>query len=347
MTEPDQTASTGTSASAADAEAAAGCECCAPSAGREAEPIAVTRSLAAPVAPSAPRPRRDTPPSTAGMVRIPAGRFTMGTDSHEGYPSDAEGPARPVRLSAYWIDETAVTNAAFADFIDEAGYVTEAERFEWSYVFHLLVHPNAEDEVIGTADGTPWWRAVRGATWRAPFGPGSDIEELQDHPVTHISWNDAEAYAHWIGKRLPTEAEWERAARGGIEQARYAWGDDLVVDGEHQCNIWQGTFPTENTEDDGFVATAPVRAFPPNGFGLYQTAGNVWEWCADWWSTGHRPTETTDPRGPERGMSKLMRGGSYLCHDSYCNRYRVAARTSSPPDSSTGHAGFRLVLDTD
>ena len=322
-------------------------DCCAPSADDRAEPVALVGALGGDVrAPSA-GPRRTGAPSTDGMVQIPAGVFTMGTDSHEGYPSDAEGPARPVRLAAYWIDETPVTNAAFARFVEETRFVTEAERFEWSYVFHSLVHRDALDEVMGSADGTPWWRAVRGAHWRTPFGPGSDLETLQDHPVTHVSWSDAEAYAAWIGKRLPSEAEWERAARGGLEQARYAWGDELVVEGTHQCNIWQGTFPSENTEDDGFVATAPVRTFVPNGFGLYQTAGNVWEWCADWWGTEHATTEVADPRGPARGMSKVMRGGSYLCHDSYCNRYRVAARTSSPADSSTGHAGFRLVLDDD
>ena len=185
-----------------------------------------------------------------------------------------------------------------------------------------------------------------GAYRRRPEGPGTDVKDRQDHPAVHVSWNDAVAYAAWAGKRLPTEAEWELAARGGLEQKTYAWGDELTPNGEHRCNIWQGTFPTDNTAEDGFTGTAPARAFEPNGYGLYGVAGNVWEWCSDWFSpTFHIEGPREDPKGPPSGTNRLIRGGSYLCHDSYCNRYRVAARSSNTPDSSTGNTGFRCARD--
>jgi len=194
---------------------------------------------------------------------------------------------------------------------------------------------------------TGQWLAVDGATWWAPEGPGSSVDERPHHPVVHISWHDAAAYAAWRGARLPTEAEWEMAARGGLVQAKYPWGDELIGRGRHRCNIWQGSFPTDNTGEDGYLATAPVNAFEPNGYGLYCVAGNVWEWCADWWSVDWhaeaRPETRVDPAGPPEGICKVIRGGSHLCHHSYCHRYRVAARTANTPDSTTGHMGFRCA----
>jgi formylglycine-generating enzyme len=278
------------------------------------------------------------------MVRLAGGAFLMGADDGEGYPADGEGPVREVRLRPYWIDATAVSNARFAAFVDATGYVTDAERYGWSFVFGGLL-PDDFPDTRGSAQA-PWWRQVFGASWRTPEGPQSDISSRADHPVVHISWNDAMAYCGWTGTRLPTEAEWEYAARGGLEQKRYPWGDELTPDGAHMCNIWQGTFPSHNTLDDGFFGTAPVDAFPPNGFGLRNTSGNSWEWCADWF---HRSFHIDGPRenpfGPASGEAKVIRGGSYLCHRSYCNRYRVAARSSNTPDSTTGHMGFRCAKD--
>ncbi|MCW2765969.1 MAG: Sulphatase-modifying factor protein [Nocardioides sp.] len=284
------------------------------------------------------------------MVRVPGGPFRMGGDDPDAFPEDGEGPVRVVEVSPFLVDATSVTNAQFAVFAKATGHVTTAERLGWSFVFHQLLHPDAVRHVRrdGIA-GVAWWLAVEGATWRAPSGPGSDIGRLPNHPVVHVSWDDAAAYSAWSGKRLPTEAEWERAARGGLDGARFPWGDELTPRGRHQCNIWQGTFPTHNTLDDGHLGTAPVKSYRPNGLGLYNVAGNVWEWCADWWSTSwhadDRPETRTDPRGPSTGDARVLRGGSFLCHQSYCNRYRVAARTSNTPDSTTGHTGFRCVAD--
>jgi formylglycine-generating enzyme len=284
------------------------------------------------------------------MVEIPGGEFWMGTDDKEGFPADGEGPVRRVRLRPFLMDRTAVTNAQFAAFVKATGYKTEAERIGWTYVFHLFLTPRAHGQVMGTVAQTPWWRAVKGAYWAKPEGPDSNIRQRRDHPVVHVSWNDAVAYCAWAGKRLPTEAEWEFAARGGLEQAKYPWGDELTPGGEHRANIWQGTFPTYNSAEDGYKATCPAEAFPPNGYGLHNVAGNVWEWCADWFSpTFHAqlPPDALreDPTGPADGTSRVVRGGSFLCHRSYCNRYRVAARSSNTPDSSTGNMGFRCVAD--
>ncbi|WP_406151118.1 formylglycine-generating enzyme family protein [Streptomyces sp. NBC_01012] len=290
-------------------------------------------------------PRHDTPrpPDTKGTtVLLPGGSFLMGSEDPDGFRDDGEGPVREVRVSAFHIDAHAVSNERFAAFVSATGYVTEAERFGWSYVFAGFL-PAALRRGAGRPDATPWWCGVEGARWNAPEGPGSAIEDRGDHPAVHISWNDARAYCRWAGTRLPTEAEWEYAARGGLEQARYPWGDELTPGGEHRCNIWQGHFPTKNTADDGYAGTAPVDAYLPNGHGLYNMAGNVWEWCQDWWSTAHPTVRRSDPRGPSGGESKVMRGGSYLCHRSYCNRYRVAARTRNTPDSTTGNLGFRTV----
>jgi formylglycine-generating enzyme required for sulfatase activity len=247
-----------------------------------------------------------------------------------------------VAVDPFWIDSCAVTNDQFAAFVSATAYVTEAEKFGWSYVFYQFL---AEDHPpTRGVQAAPWWRQVFAAYWRQPEGPGSDLSRRGDHPVVHVSWNDAQAFARWAGKRLPTEAEWEFAARGGLSQKRYPWGDKLLNGKKHRCNIWQGKFPDINSGADGFVATCPVDTFKPNRYGLYNNSGNVWEWCADWFHpTYHQRDHRVNPLGPPAGDAKVMKGGSYLCHRSYCNRYRVGARTSNTPDSSTGHMGFRLV----
>ena len=281
-----------------------------------------------------------------GMVHIPGGRFLMGTDDSVGFAADGEGPVREIEVSPFLIDETAVTNAQFGRFVRQTRYRTEAERYGWSFVFHSFVPRKIARTVTQSVAEAPWWWRVDGACWRRPEGPGSGIGRRMDHPAVHISWNDAQAYCRWAGKRLPTEAEWEAAARGGLVGRRYAWGDDLTPYGRHMCNIWQGEFPDRNTKEDGHVGTAPARSFYPNGFGLYNVSGNVWEWQWDWFSpTFHRQGPTVDPAGPPSGVSRVIRGGSYLCHESYCNRYRVAARSANTPDSSTGNMGFRCVAD--
>lgn len=284
------------------------------------------------------------------MATIAAGSFAMGNDDDCAIDGDGEGPVRQVHVDEFLIDRRCVTNAQFAAFVRATGYVTEAERYGWSFVFGPFVGEQARRAVIdGTVAGAPWWQGVSGACWHRPQGPGSTVDAVWRHPVVHVTFNDAQAYACWIGKRLPTEAEWEKAARGGLAQARYPWGDELTPGGRHQANIWQGVFPSRNTAEDGYVGTAPVDAFTPNRFGLYQMAGNVWEWCADYWSNDwHAPASDRtrhNPHGPQQGDSRVMRGGSHLCHVSYCERYRVAARTHATADSSTGHTGFRLAAD--
>lgn len=268
----------------------------------------------------------------------------MGGDDPDANPLDGEGPVREVVLSPYAIGATPVTVAELAAFVAATGYVTEAEEIGWSFVFASFL-PAELRSVSPRVPATPWWAAVEGATWRTPEGPGSDVGTRADHPAVHVSWRDAETFAAWAGGRLPTEAEWEHAARGGLVGARYPWGEELTPGGEHRCNIWQGRFPVRNTAEDGHRGTCPVRAFPANGYGLFGVAGNVWEMVADRWGTDHAPAGTRDPRGPQQGEARVMRGGSYLCHDSYCNRYRVAARTQNTPDSSSGNQGFRVAFD--
>ncbi len=279
------------------------------------------------------------------LVALDGGTFLMGTDDSEGFPADGEGPVREVRLSAFEISRYAVSNRRFGEFVNDSGYVTEGERIGWCFVFHLFVSKLAHKRGhVREVPGLPWWRAVEGACWHRPEGKGSSIRDRMDHPAVHISWNDAQAFCRWSGTRLPTEAEWEYAARGGLVQKRYVWGDELTPGGEHFCNIWQGNFPTYNSAEDGWIGTCPVRQYAPNGFGLFNMAGNVWEWCADWWSPSfHVDGPRVDPRGPHSGSARVMRGGSYLCHHSYCNRYRVAARSSNTPDSATGNMGFRCA----
>lgn len=276
----------------------------------------------------------DGAPPEHALVALPGGTFEMGSEDAEAHPGDGEGPVRVVAVAPFAISPTAVSNAEFGAFVARTGHVTTAERLGWSFVFRLFVGPAAEGAVRGMAGGATWWVAVDGADWRRPEGPGSDVAARPGHPVVHVSRDDALAYCRWAGLRLPTEPEWEYAARGGLARARYPWGDELLPGGRHMCNIWQGTFPAHDTAADGYAGTCPVDAFPPNGFGLHNMAGNVWEWSADPWSPVARPAETA---------RWTIRGGSYLCHDSYCNRYRVAARTHSTADSTTANVGFRVA----
>ncbi|MDQ0144685.1 formylglycine-generating enzyme family protein [Pseudarthrobacter niigatensis] len=316
-----------------DSSAGHGKSCCAPKRDSSGTPEAAQTHT----------PSTGSPKLTHEDISLPGGTYTMGDTFGEGYPRDGESPTHQVHVDSFAIDATTVTNKMFAAFMADSGYRTEAEAFGSSAVFHLL-STSTKDDILGAAAGAPWWLNIRGADWAHPTGPDSHWEAIPDHPVVHVSHTDALAYCHWAGRRLPTEAEWEYAARGGLEGMRYAWGNELTPNGEHRCNIWQGSFPQKNTTDDGYLGTAPVKAFPPNGYGLYEVAGNVWEWCSDWFLPKYyRNSPTDNPRGPTIGAGRVMRGGSYLCHDSYCNRYRVAARTSNTPESSSGNCGFRTV----
>ena len=279
------------------------------------------------------------------LIALDASEFLMGANPGEGYRADGEGPPRRVRLAGFSIATCAVTNAEFGAFVRDTGHVTVAELCGWSFVFKSFVGKGSTGRCKGISSEAPWWVAVEEACWRRPEGPGSHVNDRMDHPVTHVSWHDARAYCRWSGTRLPTEAQWEFAARGGLEGATYPWGDELVPGGRHRCNIWQGEFPTRDTGHDGHVGTAPVRAYAPNGFGLHNAVGNVWEWCEDWFSPNyHRVTRAEDPRYVIPTGRRSMRGGSFLCHRSYCNRYRVAARGSNTPESTTNHCGFRVAL---
>jgi len=276
------------------------------------------------------------------MAKLPDGEFLMGSEDRLAYPDDGESPVRRVRVHSFRIDALAVTNAQFSRFVDDSGYVTEAERLGWSLVFAGLLGDGIQPERdVGRA---PWWRQVVGADWRHPEGTDSGIEDRSEHPVVHVTWNDAHAYATANGMRLPTEAEWEYAARGGLEGEPYPWGSELEPDGSHRMNVWQGRFPRENTVADGYYGTCPVDAFPPNEYGLYNMTGNTWEWCADWFSCAYQGRDRhTNPRGPQAGTHKAVRGGSYLSHASYCRRYRVSARSGLTPDASSGDVGFRCA----
>lgn len=249
---------------------------------------------------------------------------------------------RRVRVKPFRIGATTVTNADFADFVDDTGFVTEAERFGWSFVFWSQVPQHIPE--TQAVQGIEWWRRVDGATWREPNGPGTGLEAWHpDHPVVQVSWNDATAYAAWAGGRLPTEAEWEHAARGGIGEVEFPWGNREPDDQDHQpCNIWQGPFPKENLALDGYLTTAPARSFEPNGYGLYNMAGNVWEWTSEPYRVRSLRKEVKQQLARMKGY-KLCKGGSFLCHKSYCFRYRIAARTGNSPDSTTTHTGFRMV----
>lgn len=291
-----------------------------------------------------------TPPARAHSIprgtqwaQIEGGEIRLGSTDPEGFASDGEGPSRAVRLSPYRIGTTTVTNAEFAEFIAATGYRTEAEQAGESFVFYLQLNETARARVRKVVTGMPWWLIVPGACWREPCGPGSSWIPFADHPVVHVSWNDAMAFCAWRSAALPTEAQWEHAARGGLSNQRYPWGDTLEPHGERLCNIWQGQFP--NAPRDGWQpGTVAASCFPANGFGLHNTSGNVWEWCADWFHADyHRQTGVIDPIDLRPSGRRSQRGGSFLCHASYCNRYRNAARGANSPSSSTSHTGFRIV----
>lgn len=311
--------------------------------------------------------------SLEGMVRIEGGTFLMGADNKQG--SEDEFPKHTVTVKGFWMDATEVTNAQFAGFVKATGYVTTAERKpDWellkkdlpagtpkphdsllvaaSLVFHM------PDHAVSLADYGQWWRWQKGASWRHPQGPASSIEGKENYPVVHVSWEDAQAYAKWAGKRLPTEAEWEWAARGGLKDGVYPWGNEWIETNKPKANSWQGKFPYVNTSWDGFIKAAPVKSFLPNGYGLYDMAGNVWEWCADYYHYNYykelqKQGDVHNPAGPQvsfdpdepQAVKRVMRGGSFLCNDSYCSGYRVARRMKSTEDSSMEHLGFRCVKD--
>jgi formylglycine-generating enzyme required for sulfatase activity len=318
-------------------------------------------------APAAGSDKAARKPPFENMAFVPGGTFLMGSDSH--YPEEA--PAHRVKVDGFWVDCTTVTNRDFARFVAATGHVTSAEKpanaadypgartdmlVPSSVVFRKAPHR------VELSDHYRWWAYVAGADWRHPQGPESSIDGLDDHPVVHVAFEDAAAYAKWAGKELPSEAEWELAARGGLEAAEFCWGDELMPDGKPVANFWQGEFPWQNLLEDGFEWTAPVGSFPPNGYGLFDMAGNVWEWTTDWYQEhgkivspcctlenprGGLRKGSYDPRQPEiRIPRKVMKGGSYLCAPNYCRRYRPAARMAQPVDTSTCHLGFRCILRT-
>lgn len=330
--------------------------------GRSAGPPATTQQSAPHDAPS-------------GMVWIRGGEFTMGSDHPLGRPDEL--PLHRVRVDGFWMDATEVTNAQFQEFVEATGYVTTAERaVDWAELRKQLPPgtPKPPEERLqpGSMVFTPpagsvplediqqWWTWTRGASWRHPDGPGSSTEGKADHPVVQVSWDDALAYCQWAGKRLPTEAEWEYAARGGLDRQPFVWGDAPLSEEVPTANIWQGAFPHSNTKADGYVRTAPVRSFAANGYGLYDMAGNVWEWCSDWYRPDAYALRSADalavnPSGPEKSYDarrpympqRVQRGGSYLCNDVYCASYRPAARMPCSPDTGMSHVGFRCVIPAD
>jgi formylglycine-generating enzyme len=303
----------------------------------------------------------------SGMVRIPGGTYRMGSDKH--YPEEA--PTHRVTVDSFLIDQTPVTNRQFKDFVKATGHVTFAEvppdpkdypgaLPHMLYAGSLVFAPPSRQ--IDLRNWGEWWTFMQGADWRHPYGPKSNINHLDNHPVVHVSLADGLAYARWAGKDLPTEAEWEFAARGGLDGAEYAWGEEFTLGGKHQANTWQGEFPRQNLNDDGFERTSPVTAFPPNGYGVYDMIGNVWEWTTDWYTTKHSadaPKTCCIPENPRGGAEsgsydpclsnikigrKVIKGGSHLCAPNYCRRYRPAARHAEAVDTSTSHVGFRCVV---
>ena len=307
-----------------------------------------------------------------GMVWIPEGTFMMGSEGPQARPD--EGPIHPVKVDGFWIDQTEVTNAQFAAFVEATGYVTTAEKpVDWEEMKKQLppgtLKPHdsllqASSLTFKSTNGpvdlnnyAAWWEWKPKASWRQPRGKGSSIQGKEDHPVVHVSWEDANAYAKWAGKRLPTEAEWEWAARGGLKDKKYPWGDEEITTGSAKANSWDGSFPYKNTNKDLFFYTAPVKSFESNGYGLYDMAGNGWEWCLDWYHYDYYKTlkgkTSTNPKGPEKSYDpynpyiaqRIIRGGSFLCNDNYCSGYRVASKMKSSPDTGSQHTGFRCVKD--
>lgn len=278
-------------------------------------------------------------------IEVPGGVFTMGSgDVPSGVVQDGESPVRRVRIAGFYMQKYEVSNAEFASFVSETGYVTEAENFGDSFVLENLLSEKVQAEITQAVKDAPWWLPVKGASWFQPEGIDSNIDSRGDHPVVHVSWNDAVAFCEWNdGGRLPTEAEWEYAARGGLEGRLFPWGNNPTPKGEHWMNIWQGEFPKRNTMEDGFLSTAPVSSYHPNKYGLYNMAGNVWEWVSDWWTTRHSSDFVDNPQGPESGGDKVKKGGSYMCHKDYCYRYRCSARSMNTPDSSASNLGFRCA----
>ena len=304
----------------------------------------------------------------AGMVWIPGGTFRMGSDSHYA----EEAPAHSVRVDAFWIDRTPVTNRQFREFVKATGYVTSAEIApdprDYPGALPNMLRPGSlvfnppKQPVDDMRDWSQWWAFKFGANWRRPSGPHSSLSGLNDHPVVHVAYSDALAYAKWAGKDLPTEAEWEFAARGGLHGSEFAWGDEFTPGGKQMANTWQGAFPNENRKLDGYDRTSPVTAFPPNGYGVYDMIGNVWEWTGDWFSARHTadtPKACCIPENPRGGREadsydacspsvriprKVVKGGSHLCAPNYCRRYRPAARHAQPIDTGMSHVGFRCVV---
>jgi formylglycine-generating enzyme required for sulfatase activity len=304
----------------------------------------------------------------ANMVFIPGGTFRMGSDSH--YPEEA--PAHRVTVSGFWMDKTPVTNREFRKFVEATGHVTFPEippdpKDYPGALPHMLYAASlvfrSPEKPVNLNDWTQWWTFLKGANWRHPYGPESNIDGLDDYPVVHVAYSDVLAYAQWAGKELPTEAQWEFAARGGLDGAEFAWGDEFAPGGKHMANTWQGDFPNKNDLLDGYPRTSPVTAFPPNGYGLYDMIGNVWEWTSDWYSSKHEADAKKaccvpqNPRGGSEAASydvcdpniriprKVLKGGSHLCAPNYCRRYRPAARHAEPIDTSTSHVGFRCVAN--
>jgi formylglycine-generating enzyme len=277
------------------------------------------------------------------VIPVRGGRSFVGTDKPE-IPVDGEGPERAVTLADFGLEAATVTNERFAVFVEATGYVTEAERFGWSAVFFGdREHLEAASKV---GSGLPWWHKVEGANWRQPEGQGSSIDGRMDHPVVQVSWNDANAFAEWVGGRLPTEAEWEHAARGGAVRKRFPWGDAEPDDETIHCNIWQGQFPHTNTLKDGYERTAPARSFAPSALGFYSMAGNVWEWTRDAFRVRSKARQAKHRNAQAlQHNEKVLKGGSFLCHISYCYRYRIAARMALTPDSGASNAGFRIAYD--